>query len=313
MTPQQLPHNNNTTLKFIERRKNEWRCLLCCHVRTATIFLGLWHLMLQLLALSTLVVLLRHPELLKPYQLRTNSIEHNDLPIALAEQNIPVVNTKTDIPTFLNYESDEISPTNFIGVSTKNDRDYLLSYGMFVNHQMRYEELNFAAILILCMIFITVTMIYGAIKGKPKLLMPFFCMRLFDLFVTTLTALGYLCYLPDLQRMIKQSESNYVPQSVSSLNPNYVSLIIILSFAVSIISQGYFVAVMWSCYKYLTFKLVSSRPTIHYIESNFAVQNLLHPDYDFSMKKFPPPPPSYSATVADTNISTPNISPPPYN
>nr|CAD7575942.1 unnamed protein product [Timema californicum] len=31
-------------LKFGERRRNDWTCCFCCHVRTGTIFLGIWHL-----------------------------------------------------------------------------------------------------------------------------------------------------------------------------------------------------------------------------------------------------------------------------
>lgn len=46
------------------------------------------------------------------------------------------------------------------------------------------EEMNFAVFVLFCTLVITIVMIYGAIKGKPKLLMPFFCVQLFDLFVT---------------------------------------------------------------------------------------------------------------------------------
>lgn len=81
----------------------------------------------------------------------------------------------------------------------------------------------------------------------------------------------------------------------------------------SFIFQGYFVAVVWSCYKYLTLKRSSALPTIHYIESNFVVQNLLRPDYDFNMKKFPPPPPSYAVAVGEDTVSRPDVPPPSYN
>jgi hypothetical protein len=30
-------------LKFGDHR-NDWKCCFCCHVRTGTIFLGIWHL-----------------------------------------------------------------------------------------------------------------------------------------------------------------------------------------------------------------------------------------------------------------------------
>lgn len=33
-----------TFFKLSGTRRNEWRCMICCHVRTGTIFLGLWHL-----------------------------------------------------------------------------------------------------------------------------------------------------------------------------------------------------------------------------------------------------------------------------
>ncbi|RZF42605.1 hypothetical protein LSTR_LSTR001400, partial [Laodelphax striatellus] len=33
------------TLKFGDSR-NDWKCCFCCHVRTGTIFLGIWHLVI---------------------------------------------------------------------------------------------------------------------------------------------------------------------------------------------------------------------------------------------------------------------------
>lgn len=51
MPAQQLPMCS--PFKLVHR-KHEWRCLLCCHVRTGTIFLGLWHLVIKQNMLYTL-------------------------------------------------------------------------------------------------------------------------------------------------------------------------------------------------------------------------------------------------------------------
>lgn len=72
--------------------------------------------MLQLLAISTLGVFLRHPELLKPVRITTrSSTDVNELPTALAERNIPTYNNyvSTDgSSALLNYDQDDmIEPT----------------------------------------------------------------------------------------------------------------------------------------------------------------------------------------------------------
>ncbi|VVC32130.1 Hypothetical protein CINCED_3A008877 [Cinara cedri] len=301
----------SSAIKFIERRrKNEWRCLLCCHVRTGTIFLGLWHLMLQLLAISTMGVVLRHPDLLK---ITRTLPDPNELPTALAERNMPSINDNAatiDGSTFSNYEQDDGSEPD-----ERNGHYYTsATYGMYVGRPIRYgkKEINVALFLIFCTLTITIVMIYGAIKGKPKLLIPFFSMQLFDLLVTTLSTLGYLCYLPEFHRLVIRTESTLFP-AVSSIDSQYISLIIIFCLVFSVISKGYFVAVVWSCYRYLTLKRASAQPTIHYIESNFVVQNLLRPDYDFNMKKFPPPPPSYAVAVGEDTAGHSEAPPPSYS
>lgn len=52
-----------------------------------------------------------------------------------------------------------------------------------------------SGLVCLCIIAITVMLIYGTVKGKTSYLLPFFCLQLFDFAITTLTAAGYLCYI----------------------------------------------------------------------------------------------------------------------
>ncbi|XP_050434726.1 lysosomal-associated transmembrane protein 4B [Adelges cooleyi] len=300
----------NNGLKLAERRKNEWRCLLCCHVRTGTIFLGIWHLLLQLLGLSAIVVFFRNPDTLT--YIPRSEIVRNDL-MGITEQNIPINNVEST--KFYNYDNEEpVQPPNVLSASNKNnqdDTDVFTSY-VFATFKAQYGEFNFATVVLIILVTITATMLYGAIKGKPLLFLPFFTIQLLELCVTMMSALGFLFYLPDFYRMLDFAQSEYEPSL--KCNPHYIVLVVILSMTISIITKTYYLAVVWSCYKYLNLKLTASRPTIHYIESNLAVQNLLRMDDNFAdkKKKFPTPPPSYSVAVGEANVCPPDVPPPSY-
>jgi len=67
-------------------------------------------------------------------------------------------------------------------IKVKKAKNYKLKLVIF--HFYFSDDINFGVFVIFFTLIITISMIYGAIKGKPKMLIPFFCMQLFDLFVT---------------------------------------------------------------------------------------------------------------------------------
>lgn len=52
-----------------------------------------------------------------------------------------------------------------------------------------------------------------------------------------LSALGYICYLPDIHRVMIRTKSEYVSNTVTSISPQYVSFIVILSLTITLISK----------------------------------------------------------------------------
>ncbi|XP_031639642.1 uncharacterized protein LOC116351645 [Contarinia nasturtii] len=68
---------------------------------------------------------------------------------------------------------------------------------LYRDYSLNYQKVDLGCI---CMIAISLMLIYGSIKYKPSHLLPFFCLQLFDFAITTLTAAGYLCYLRSIHR-----------------------------------------------------------------------------------------------------------------
>nr|CAD7448352.1 unnamed protein product [Timema bartmani] len=265
--------------------------------------------MLHVLALSVIAVVLRHPEMVEDPSESLGPA----LPTPLSEVEEPVVE----------IISPNLGPNIELSLSTDNNRqhqaDLATAHGyrdIFGNRSLNHQDLNVGVVVTFCTLAITLLMVFGAVKGKPSYLMPFFCLQVFDFCIASLTAVGYLCYLPDIHRLVAQN--NHLPfrGELLRLNPQCLSLLVLMSFMLAMMVKAYFIGVVWSCYKYLSLRLVAAQRIIHYIDPDS--QSLLPdlPDYETAMgdprfmKKFPTPPPSYSAAV-EIPVAAPVTVPPP--
>lgn len=197
------------------------------------------------------------------------------------------------------------------------------------------DNVDMGGLVCMCMIAITLMMIYGAIKGRPSHLLPFFCLQLFDFAITTLTAAGYLCYLRSVHRLIAESHRLPWRDELLKLSPQTLSIVVLLAFVSVVLIKAYAIGIVWRCYKYLTMRQHNLRSMLPYIipdvssmrqvniyslifDLNFFINfcffflllkerdySSLLPDYEEaiaqSMKQQPPPP---SYTVAMSNAPT---------
>ncbi|CAB0001317.1 unnamed protein product [Nesidiocoris tenuis] len=320
-------------LSFKIGERENWRCGLCCHVRTATIFLGVWHLMLHIMKLSVIAVALRHPELM------TSRVTQAEDPFTHVGVNRP---GPPMLPT-----AQTVSEGFGVATDYSNNPSPNKSYDTI-------EHLNVTVVVMFSTFAITLMMIYGAIKGKPSYLMPFFCLQLFDFCIACLTAMTSLCYLPDMHRLINESPQVPMHAALLKLSPQVLAFVVLLTFTTAMVIkvmailcfswsiidtpivtlsaflihhyysyfQAYFINVVWSCYRYLTFRMIAASRTVHLIPESPPpdLQDLL-PDYETAcankntvqqpqLHHQSTPPPSYSQAVASSAAPPLPLAPP---
>jgi lysosomal-associated transmembrane protein len=264
-------------------RNKDWRCCLGLHVRTATIMIGCWHLILNILAICMLTFIMRNPALL-------HELENGYDDSAINDMDPP------ELPTPLS----KIEPPYAY-------RDHSLTY-------KNYHNIDMGGLVCLCMIAITLMMIYGAVKEKPTHLLPFFCLQLFDFAITTLTAAGYLCYLRSVHRLIAQNNQMPWRDELLKLSPQTLSVVVLVAFTVVVLLKAYAIGIIWRCYKYLTIRQHNLRTLMPYIIPEITnmqqerVYSSLLPDYEEAIKAQPPP--SYQVAMATSTPLVVNLNSP---
>ncbi|XP_055694937.1 lysosomal-associated transmembrane protein 4B [Lutzomyia longipalpis] len=266
-------------IKMGPSRNKEWSCCFGLHVRTATIIIGVWHLCLNLLALAVLAAIMRNPVMMQ-------ELENGYEDVTAVDNDAPA------LPTPL----------------SKIDPPYA-----FRDHSLTYQNVDMGSFVCICMVAITLMMIFGAIKGKPSHLLPFLCLQLFDFAITILTAAGYLCYLRSVHRLIAESHRFPWREELLKLTPQTLSIVVLLAFIGVVLMKAYAIGIVWRCYKYLTMRQHDLRSMLPYIIPDVSHRqerdySSLLPDYDEaisqSMKQAPPP--SYQVAMA-TSIPTSHI------
>lgn len=260
----------------------EWTCCFGLHVRTTTIIIGVWHLFLNVVALGILSIIIRTNN----FHLLLDDFKSSEDDDEIA-QILPTPLSKVDPPYAY--------------------RDHFQQAGLHSN------DVDMSGLVFLCMIAVTLMLIYGAVKGKPSHLLPFFCLQIFDFAIATLTAAGHLCYIRSMHLWITESQ-NRLPwrEELMKLNPQTLSVLVLIGFILFIFLKAYAIGVVWRCYKFLTFRQHNLRSTLPYtipvtIDATNVSQerdnNLLLPDYEEaitqSLKQAPPP--SYVVAMAMSN------------
>ncbi|GFS39140.1 lysosomal-associated transmembrane protein 4A [Nephila pilipes] len=261
---------------FVKRKVcfgENFRCCICFHVRTGTVIIGIWHLVLHLLALTLLVSIVFHPEYKKQ----------------LTAWATAGTATPHDVNGLL--ASEYYSPP-IPDISAGPAANY--AFGHEKHRQLIEVPVTLAVTV--CTGVLTLFLLYGTIRGKPNYLVPFFSLQVFDFIISTLTAVGYFSSVPDVRRMLEEASDLPMQKELMHLNPEWLCAILMIAVVVCMLLKAYFMGVVWSCYKYLKLLHVAQM-----VESYIEADNeaLLPPDYDTATKAPPHTamyaPPPYAA------------------
>ncbi|XP_052741191.1 lysosomal-associated transmembrane protein 4A isoform X2 [Bicyclus anynana] len=239
----------------------EWSCCFCFHVRTGTVLLGIWHLMLHLVALGFLAAITRDPRLLEE------------------------------------FEQDSLAISRNTPFGTHGTRD----------HNLVYHDIDVGALVTICTLAVTLMLIYGASRGKPTHLLPFFCLQIFDFAITVLTVTGYLCYLQSIHRLVQETKRVPWREELLALPPAALALIVLSFFMTAVLLKAYFISIVWRCYKYLTIRSHGLDRLSPFVISTDGVVVPPAPAYSG-----PPPAPDYSSLLPDYEEAVKQTPPPSY-
>lgn len=200
--------------KFGRRQSNDYSCCFCCHIRMGTMFLGIFYLLLDLLAVSLIATLTMYPD--------------------LVQQESNVISSYFGIESSYNVTRRPENGTIWILQKTL-DCDTKV-FGLFV-------AIGYSVF--------TVSLLYGVITGRPRYLLPFFCLQVFDFCATSFSFISYFSFEPEIRKWIDAQKLMPFKEELLSLSTEWLMIMASVTVVACLWVKGYCIIVVWSCYKYL--------------------------------------------------------------
>ncbi|KAF8564884.1 hypothetical protein P879_09853 [Paragonimus westermani] len=229
-----------------------YRSCNCLHVRTGTLLLAVFQIMVHFVVIAILTAALGRSTKFRDdveYIALSFSVmsfiqwerfvsDSDRVPVLPKEVNLSGVQNQVVIRAG-NVEKDfghkpthpSISDTEAAAVV--NSSPYFRTAKLFMNSGEEYVAI---AVTLLSLLF-SIMMLVGTIYARPYYLLPYCCIQFLDLFVTCLSVVGYYTYLPESGAWIRSRFA--------------ICLLVILAGIVLLGLKAYLLAMVWLCYKFL--------------------------------------------------------------
>nr|XP_014346936.1 PREDICTED: lysosomal-associated transmembrane protein 4B [Latimeria chalumnae] len=263
-------------------------CCLCCHVRTGTIILGVWYMIINTVVLLILLTALSDPdqyhlpsaELGNEFDFMDDAMfvkgawQHYRLKLCIYPQNRDSSGA-LEVPLL---EAGKVHKRLGLG-------DPSIKYLW----QILTEETKFMP-----------EIPWFAQGGRDEQeqhaawIIPFFCYQMFDFALNTLVALSVIVYPNTIQDYLHQLPSNFpYKEEVMSMNPTCLVVIVLTFIGIILAFKAYLIGCVWNCYRYISGR--NSSDMLVYVTTNDTTILLPHYDETFTVAAKDPPPPYVSA------------------
>ncbi|KAF5397010.1 hypothetical protein PHET_09937 [Paragonimus heterotremus] len=222
-----------------------YRSCNCLHVRTGTLLLAVFQIMVHFIVIAILTAALGRSTKFR------DDVEYIALSFSVMSfiqwerfvsdsDRVPVLPQKVNLSGVQNQLITRMGNDTGAVAVVNSSPPYFRTAKLFMNSGEEYVAI---AVTLLSLLF-SIMMLVGTIYARPYYLLPYCCIQFLDLFVTCLSVVGYYTYLPE--------SGAWIRSRVSCVSVVFaICLLVILAGIVLLGLKAYLLAMVWLCYKFL--------------------------------------------------------------